>query len=86
MSSPLLSNLLPDLEFPPPFFIVGASRSGTTLLATILDSHSRIAVYTESHYYPLFRPDLHRYGDLGRPANLRRFVSDVREVMGPSRQ
>jgi hypothetical protein len=72
---------MPDLEFPPPFFIVGASRAGTTLLATILDSHSRIAVYTESHYYPLFRPDLHRYGNLSEPAKLRRFVSDVREVM-----
>ena len=64
----------------PPFFILGASRSGTTLLSAILDSHSRIAVYGESHYYPLFRPDLHRYGDLGRPANLRRFVSDVLDV------
>jgi len=65
----------------PPFFILGVSRSGTTLLSAVLDSHSRIAVYTESHYYPLFRPQLHRYGDLGRPANLRRFVSDVLEVI-----
>ena len=72
---------MPDLEFPPPFFIVGASRSGTTLLESILDSHSRIAVCRESHYYPLFRADLHRYGDLGQPANLRRFVSDVLETM-----
>ena len=72
---------MPDLPFPPPFFIVGASRSGTTLLTTMLDSHSRIAVYLESHYYPIFRADLHRYGNLGQPANLRRFVSDVLEVM-----
>jgi hypothetical protein len=77
--------LMPDLEFPPPFFIVGPSRSGTTLLDTILDSHSRIAVYSESHYYPIFRPDLHRYGDLSRPANLRRFVSDVLEVIRTKR-
>ena len=38
-------------------------------------------MYGESQYYPLFRSDLHRYGDLGKPNNLRRFVSDVREVM-----
>lgn len=65
----------------PPFFIVGAPRSGTTLLATILDSHSRIGVYRESHYYQIFRPNLHRYGDLGRPDNLRRLVVDVTQVI-----
>ena len=78
--------MMPDLEFPPPFFIVGASRSGTTLLATILDSHSRIGVHGETHYYPFFRGDLHRYGDLSRPDNLRRFVSDVRQTMRPRPQ
>ncbi|HEX9444106.1 MAG TPA: sulfotransferase, partial [Candidatus Binatia bacterium] len=65
---------------PPPFFIVGSPRSGTTLLGRILDGHPRIAVYHETHYYPLFRPDLGRYGELRRPANLMRLVEDVREV------
>ena len=72
---------MPDLDLPPPFFILGAPRSGTTLVSAILDSHSRLAVYTESNYYLLFRRDLHRYGDLGRPANLQRLISDVREVI-----
>ena len=67
-------------KFPPPFFIVGSTRSGATLASRILDSHSRIAVYHESHYYPIFRPDLHRYGDLRRLPNLKRFIEDVREV------
>ncbi|HEY2990318.1 MAG TPA: sulfotransferase [Candidatus Binatia bacterium] len=66
---------------PPPFFIVGCTRSGTTLVSRILDSHSRIAVYHESHFYPVLRADLHRYGDLRHLPNLRRFISDVREVV-----
>jgi len=64
----------------PPFFIVGSPRAGTTLLSRILDRHSRLAVYHETHYYPLFRSQLHRYGDLRHPANLRRLIEDVREV------
>lgn len=86
LSSPPLSDLTPDFGFPPPFFIIGASRSGTTLLATILDTHSRIAVYTESHYYSHLRPHLDSYGDLGQPDNLWRFVSDVRKLIGTKRR
>ncbi len=69
----------PD-RFHRPLFIVGSPRSGTTLFSQILDNHSRIAVYHETHYYPLFRPDFHRYGDLQRLPNLKRFIEDVREV------
>src|SRR5579885_528706 len=35
----------------PPFFIVGCPRSGTTLLATLLDRHSRICVPPETHFF-----------------------------------
>ena len=66
---------------PSPFFIMGCSRSGTSLVSRILDSHSRMAVYLETHYYPLFRPDLHRYGDLRRAPNLVRLIADLREVL-----
>jgi hypothetical protein len=65
----------------PPFFIVGCPRSGTTLVERILGSHSRLAVYFESHYYTIFHPFRHRYGDLGRLPNLVRLISDVREVI-----
>jgi hypothetical protein len=67
-------------KFHRPLFIVGSPRSGTTLFSRILDGHSRIAVYHETHYYPIFRPDLHRYGDLRQLPNLTRLIDDVREV------
>src|SRR5688572_7107297 len=35
-----------------PFFIVGAQRSGTTLLRLMLAAHPRIAIPPESHYIP----------------------------------
>jgi hypothetical protein len=63
-----------------PIFIVGAPRSGTTLVARILDSHSRIAIYHETQYYPLLRADLHRYGDLRQLSNMKRFIDDLREL------
>ncbi len=65
----------------PPFFVLGCSRSGTTLTSRILDSHSKLAVYHESHFYHLLRHDLHRYGDLRQPRNLRRLLKDAREII-----
>jgi len=43
-----------------PIFIVGVSRSGTTMLATILDRHPSIAVPPETQYFHQFlqEPDL----------------------------
>lgn len=35
-----------------PIFIVGAPRSGTTLLATLLASHSHISCGPETHFFP----------------------------------
>lgn len=64
-----------------PFFIMGCKRSGTTLVSQILDSHSRLAVYHESYFYPIFRPQLRWYGDLRRRANLDRLVGDVRAIV-----
>ena len=73
-------DLAPQKENPPPLFVVGSPRSGTTLFSQILDGHSRIAMYHESHYYPIFRTELRRYGDLRISRNLRRLIEDVREV------
>lgn len=58
---------------------MGCPRSGTSLVGRLLDSHSRMAVYHETHYYPVFRRQLHRYGDLCRGANLRRLIADFLE-------
>lgn len=66
---------------PPPFFIMGCPRSGTTLTAQLLDNHPRLCVFVESLYYPLFRSDLHRYGDLGRPSNMRRLIENFRKMV-----
>lgn len=38
-------------SFAPPGFILGSGRSGTTLLATILNRHSRICVTPETHFF-----------------------------------
>jgi hypothetical protein len=76
-----ISNPTTDAGPASPFFIVGCPRSGNTLVSRILDGHSRIAVYHESHYYHFFGPDLHRYGDLRRMPNLKRFIDDVRAVI-----
>jgi hypothetical protein len=58
-----------------PVFIVGAPRSGTTLLQYMLRSHPRISLPTgESHFFiPLYR-DAETYGDLSRPENIRRVL------------
>lgn len=55
-----------------PIFIVGAPRSGTTLLQYMLRAHPRISLPTgESHFIvPLYR-DAERYGDLSRLENVR---------------
>lgn len=71
-----------ESDHPPvPFFIMGCPRSGTTLAAQILDTHSRLAVYLEMHYYGTFQPLAPMYGDLRRARNRRRFISDVLEFV-----
>ena len=40
----------------PPVFIVGAPRSGTTLLAVLLDRHSNIAIGPETQFFTEFIP------------------------------
>jgi hypothetical protein len=58
-----------------PIFIVGAPRSGTTMLQYRLRNHPRISLPTgESHFFiPLYRNQA-RFGDLGRLENVRRVL------------
>jgi len=60
-----------------PFFILGAPRSGTSLIARMLNSHSDIAVPDETKIFQTFVPLLPLYGDLRQPGRLQRLVADV---------
>jgi hypothetical protein len=60
-----------------PFFILGAPRSGTSLLSRMLDSHPAIAVPDETKIFETFLPLLPLYGDLREPRRLRRLVEDI---------
>ncbi|HZD53812.1 MAG TPA: sulfotransferase [Woeseiaceae bacterium] len=59
----------------PPFFLVGCSRSGTTLLQALIDSHPDIAMPPESHVYVRFGRIADTYGDLRERGNRRRLIT-----------
>lgn len=63
-----------------PIFIVGAPRSGTTLLQYMLRSHPNISLPTgESHFIiPLYR-DAEKFGDLRKAENIRRVLEAMYE-------
>lgn len=46
-----------QLSAPPPIFIVGAPRSGTTMLAAMLGSHSSYSVGPESQFFSKLTPE-----------------------------
>ena len=60
-----------------PIFMLGAERSGTTLVMAMLACHPRIAVPEVVWYYPRFRPYLFTYGDLSREENLRTLADEM---------
>ncbi|MCH2159025.1 MAG: sulfotransferase [Oleiphilaceae bacterium] len=57
------------MNSPSPFFEIGVARSGTTLLSLMLDSHPKIAVPYESHFFvDLAKNEEQVYTDLEREA------------------
>lgn len=62
---------------PQPFFIVGAQRSGTTMLRLMLNSHPHLAVPFESPFLTDFYGRLDEYGDLSIAENRARLLDDI---------
>ena len=55
-----------------PIFIVGAPRSGTTLLQYMLRSHPNISIPTgESHFFIPLLKNSKKYGDLNKLKNVK---------------
>lgn len=62
----------------PPFFVFGSGRSGTSLLARMLDSHPAIAVPFESHLYNRILPLMEgRTAELGPGPARERLVREI---------
>ncbi len=60
----------------PPLFILGAPRSGTTLLAKLLE-HTRYGRAFETHFIPGYYKKLQQYGDLSLFPNFKKLVTDI---------
>lgn len=60
-----------------PIFIVGAQRSGTTMLRLMLNAHSHIAIPFESDFIPKFYRRLDEYEDLHQAENISRLLGDI---------
>jgi hypothetical protein len=57
-----------------PIFIVGAPRSGTTLLRNILNRHPCLAICGETQFYHWIYARRHAFGDLSQLVHRRRVV------------
>lgn len=70
----------------PPIFVVGAPRSGTTLVGYILDQHSRICMPGETHFFEDIYSRRHDLGDppgpMARKAVVER-LSTIYQRYGP---
>lgn len=65
------------MESNAPFFILGAQRSGTTMLRLMLNQHSRLAVPHETGFITTFYHRLVEYGDLADRANAERLLDAI---------
>ena len=77
------------MSAPPPLFVLGVRRSGTTLLRVMLDRHSELAIPDESYFIPQLADRHHGpididafVDDLGRLQTLRDWDVDVDAVRG----
>jgi len=61
----------------PPFFVLGAQRSGTTMLRLMLNHHPRLAVPHETRFIVNSFRRLTQYPDLTDRATLERLLDDI---------
>lgn len=57
-----------------PIFIIGAPRSGTTLLRAMLNRHPNVGLCDETYYFYYVYSRRHAFGDLNKAAHRRRLV------------
>ena len=62
-----------------PFFVVGAQRSGTTMLRLMLNSHPKLSVPHESGFITVFYGKSASYGDLSHKENAAKLLKDISE-------
>ncbi len=65
-----------ELNYAPPLFIVGAPRSGTTLLRNMLNRHPLLAICGETRFYHYLYARRQAFGDLGDLKNRRLLVEE----------
>jgi hypothetical protein len=63
-----------------PIFIVGAPRSGTTLLRNLLNRHPQIAIFRDSDFYHYVFRRSRSFGDLSDPRNRQRLVKEYLSI------
>lgn len=66
-----------DAGAKPPFFLLGAQRSGTTMLRLMLNNHSHLSVPHETAFITVYYHKLKEYGDLSERKNAARLLDDV---------
>jgi len=64
----------------PPFFIIGAQRSGTTLLRLMLNSHSQVAIPEEGTFWmPMLRRHKSNVGRTLRASEIEKYLEYIRK-------
>jgi len=64
-----------------PLFVVGAPRTGTTLVRDILNRHPSIHLFDEVHFFERIWDERGRWGDLSQPAPRREAIDRLRSIV-----
>jgi hypothetical protein len=67
-------------EVPPPIFVIGAPRSGTTLTAKILGRHSRIFMPGETHFFDDIYARRRELGELSDAESIQQVFTRLRTL------